>query len=568
MPVSQALRDDREVVRLVSALCDGSIGDEDMDRLDRLLRDDPEAQLFYVRCMDLHLQMDRLLSPACPPAIPPLDPPEPVKAPRPARQRNARTTWGRLALGVAAGLVVAVGTYAAVQWPWDQGPGRSVGTLPGLADTDREPQAGGMAVVARSVRARWDPGAPPLERGATVAGGMVKLNAGTIQLEFYSGATLIVEGPACLELQATDRVRCLYGKLRAHVPPQAHGFTVLSSTAELVDRGTEFGVEVAASGAMAVHVFRGKVELHEPAEGPGGEIAHFPGAGGPACAGREIGAGKGVRVDAAGRQVAIDADARAFLSPADLERQAALAAAERFRRWRAAGEILRHDPRLVAYYPFQNRDPWERTLKAENRPDEALDGAVVGCPWVRGRWPGKGALEYKRPGDRVRVHVPGESESLTFAAWVRVDALEHLFNALCLTDGFEPGAPHWQLNNQGEIILGVKDPTPTRAYYNYKSPPQFGPERLGVWTHLATTYDRAAGTVAHYVDGRLVSREVIRFDVRLRLGNAEIGNWGVPRSGTPTPIRNLNGRVDEFLLFDQALPPAEVWDLYETGKPS
>lgn len=558
--MSGARRDDREVVRLVSALCDDSIGDAEMERLDGLLRDDPEAQLFYVRCLDLHLEMDRLLLDAGPPAVPgDTPPPSPPEGAR-------RPAWGRLFLAAAACLLVAVGTCGVVRRPPGQRPGRPAETAAGPGAADREPHAGGVAVVARSVRARWDAGAASLEPGATLSLGLVKLNAGIVQLEFYSGATLIVEGPACLDLLATDRVRCLYGKLRAHVLPQARGFTVLSSTAELVDQGTEFGVEVAASGATAVHVFQGKVELHEPAAG--GRAAPLLAPGGVAAPAREIGAGKGVRVDAAGRQVAIDADARAFLSAADLERQAALAAAERFRQWQSARARLRRDPRLVVYYAFQNRDPWERTVSAENRPDEALHGAVVGCQWVAGRWPGKGALEFKRPSDRVRLYVPGTYESLTFAAWVRVDALEHRFNALCLTDGFEPGAPHWQLTNEGEIILGVKAPTLTSAYHNYTSPPQFGPDRLGAWTHLVTVYDRGASTVSHYVDGRVVHREPIHFDVSLRLGNAEIGNWGVPRSGISTPIRNLNGRVDEFLLFDQALPPREVWDLYTAGKPS
>ena len=53
-----------------------------------------------------------------------------------------------------------------------------------------------------------------------------------------------------------------------------------------------------------------------------------------------------------------------------------------------------------------------------------LDGAIVGAKRVAGRWPNKGAIEFKRPGDRVRVDIPGEFESLTFACWVKIDSLD------------------------------------------------------------------------------------------------------------------------------------------------
>jgi hypothetical protein len=53
----------------------------------------------------------------------------------------------------------------------------------------------------------------------------------------------------------------------------------------------------------------------------------------------------------------------------------------------------------------------------------------------------------------------------------------------------------------------------------------------------------------------------------LSIGNAEIGNWGVPLTGVQTPIRNLNGRVDEFAIFSRALGAAEIQGLYRAGEP-
>ena len=53
------------------------------------------------------------------------------------------------------------------------------------------------------------------------------------------------------------------GRLRAHVPEQARGFAVLAPTFELVDLGTEFGLNVAEDGVDEIHVFDGKVELYD-----------------------------------------------------------------------------------------------------------------------------------------------------------------------------------------------------------------------------------------------------------------------------------------------------------------
>ena len=115
----------------------------------------------------------------------------------------------------------------------------------------------GVAVVTRVVSVDWG-GADVKKVGDTLPPGMLVLKQGLLQLEFYSGALLVLEGPAKLDLISADEVICHKGKVRAHVPPPAHGFTVLSPQFELVDLGTEFGVEVGANGATEVHVFDGK----------------------------------------------------------------------------------------------------------------------------------------------------------------------------------------------------------------------------------------------------------------------------------------------------------------------
>ncbi len=58
------------------------------------------------------------------------------------------------------------------------------------------------------------------------------------------------------------------------------------------------------------------------------------------------------------------------------------------------------------------------------------------------------------------------------------------------------------------------------------------------------------------------------FEPRRKLGNVEMGNWGVPLHGNIYEVRGLNGRMDEFALFGSALKEDEVRNLYLVGAPA
>src|SRR5262249_25276952 len=157
-----------------------------------------------------------------------------------------------------------------------------------------------------------------------------------------------------------------------------------------------------------------------------------------------------------------------------------------------------------------DEQPWSRTVldRSANR-QQAHDGAVVGCAWGGGRWPGRQGLEFKQVSDRVRFHVPGEFDALTLMAWVRVDALPNRFNSLMLTDGWDEAAPHWHISSGGKIELGVQG-YEAKGGVHYLTPPVLTPERLGRWVHLAVVYDRTAQQVTHYVDGQPVMQEPLK----------------------------------------------------------
>lgn len=115
------------------------------------------------------------------------------------------------------------------------------------------------AIVVENVQ--WDSEIAPLEERSIVTSGPLRFRSGRLTLAFHNGVTLTVAGPADLELRSTRQIFCRRGQLRARVPPGAEGFTVLTPGYEVVDLGTEFGLNLEADGKADLMVFEGEVAL-------------------------------------------------------------------------------------------------------------------------------------------------------------------------------------------------------------------------------------------------------------------------------------------------------------------
>jgi hypothetical protein len=120
-------------------------------------------------------------------------------------------------------------------------------------------------------------------------------------------------------------------------------------------------------------------------------------------------------------------------------------------------------------------------------------------------------------------------------------------------------------------VLGVHAWDKSKFQHAFYSPKFLGPDKLGVWYHLATTFDLRTGIGRNFINGAMVSEskeEKINPDTRIIIGSGELGNWGLPEGSQPrAEVRSFNGRMDEFLLFSEALQPSEIGRLYELGRP-
>ena len=146
---------------------------------------------------------------------------------------------------------------------------------------------------------------------------------------------------------------------------------------------------------------------------------------------------------------------------------------------------------------------------------------------------------------------------------------------LLLTDGYDNGEPRWQIYEDGSLMFSIMYrpvDVPKSARYNQisYSNPVFTADSLGRWHHLAVTYDNTSGEVIQYFDAQEVGREISPLHQPARpitFGPSEIGNWGLPTQNHDSPIRNLNGAIDEFAIYQSVLSPIEIHQQFEAGKP-
>jgi hypothetical protein len=88
-----------------------------------------------------------------------------------------------------------------------------------------------------------------------------RLTEGFVSIRFNTGAKITVEAPAEWSLQSGGNMELFQGRIYATVSEEARGFSVTAGNTKIVDRGTEFGVEVDKNENTQLHVIKGKTIL-------------------------------------------------------------------------------------------------------------------------------------------------------------------------------------------------------------------------------------------------------------------------------------------------------------------
>lgn len=518
--------DEDRLERLISAHFDGELSAEDRGELEAMLLSSAKARQVFLDHAEFHgLLREQALQAGGVEWL------ETTARSRPGNGWKSSGTW------IAAGLAACV----ALGWWWFPI------TDSHLTNIENDAPSAGeeVALLGLAIDVEWD--GPSFTPGAALPKGLLNIRKGTLRLDFYSGARVVLEGPAKLELISPDLARLDEGKLTAKVPPPAQGFTVLNGNLRVVDRGTQFGMNASGADNCAVHVFDGEVELQ-------GEV--------PQATARNLFEGDAVNIHA-GKSTTIAADRNSFADPVRMLKDAARENTAKWEQWRTNSRSFRKNSGLLVYYDFEEIDTSSMTLQNQaSGADAQSNGSVIGCEKLSGRWDQKSALGFAKSSDRVRFRMKGSSPSITCAAWVRVDSLPLYHNSLLSMAPDEIGEIHWKIDRSGRLLLGMRSSSMPvyESWERLESPVIVTSRDFGRWMHLATVIDGDAGVMKHFVNGTQIAAGPMKRRVPVRFGLANLGNFdaGSPTSPGSGTVRAFNGRIDEFALFDRALSAEEI----------
>ena len=224
-----------ELNELCSALVDGQLTETQHARLQKMLIDSAEARRFYVRSMELSASLYSYASEMQ------SEPAEPRNIIRPA-------FWRRWSVPLAAAAVVTIGVWI----------GRSL--LPEtLAPGDDEREF--IARISGSKDPLWVGGVAFQNGDELHRGQRLELTSGFAEITFDSGAWLVVEGPASMDLDSAWQATLRRGTIKANIPQEAIGFKVSNASVDVVDLGTEFSMTAEDDGTAEVFVLNGQVEV-------------------------------------------------------------------------------------------------------------------------------------------------------------------------------------------------------------------------------------------------------------------------------------------------------------------
>jgi Concanavalin A-like lectin/glucanases superfamily len=428
-----------------------------------------------------------------------------------------RVHWPRWVVAAAAAcLMIGAGFWA---WTWSRP----------------------VAVVESLTSVRWADGQHPAEVEDGISRGRMKVAEGFVALRFLRGARLLVEGPAELDIRSPNLVRIESGKAFAHVPESAIGFTIEGPTGRVVDKGTDFAVNVAAS-SMEVHVMKGLVE-----------------------------AGRGSSMQALRENEALQILAKNVNTiPMD------------------AGQFLTNAPptlrRPIGWVHWSFDENTGQTTEARTAGLGAiepsarlttLNEAFAGPQWTTGQF--GSALSFDGEDDYVQTEFPGISGDAprTVAFWVKVPTdfrIKNGYALVCWGSTVEEGEA-WQISVNPKAETGELG----RLRVGRIGEPIIGTTDLrdDRWHHVAVVFYGGAHAdgatqVLMYVDGQLErthrkSMPIVHTDidspgskkVAFGLNIGPVGKY----PGKPPEWLVFRGCMDEVFICDGALSQAQVREL-------
>jgi len=124
-----------------------------------------------------------------------------------------------------------------------------------------------IATIQSCEDAAWESDLPTTP-GSELTSGSLKLRTGLASIQLRSGANLILEGPAEVNLISPMKTRLVSGMAIVEVPESAIGFVLETPDGYAIDYGTRFAVAVdPIKNVSSFEVIDGEIGVHHPGSG-------------------------------------------------------------------------------------------------------------------------------------------------------------------------------------------------------------------------------------------------------------------------------------------------------------
>ncbi len=419
-----------------------------------------------------------------------------------------------------------------------------------------------VGTLTRAIDARGADSAK-LDPGRDLRAGPFYLEQGLAEIRMDSGAAVILEGPAEVELQSVNSLFLRRGTLVATVGREAVGFVVNMPHGRVLDLGTEFAMQVKSEDLFEIHVFQGEVMFY-----PESDTRQMVLSAGHACS-----------MMSGGTIDKIAVQPQAFVRSEEFASRVLAREGSDYHRWKASVFALHRDPSLRAHYVF-DQNPLQRAdqvLNAAARTKGTLNG-LSGADgrhpptWVQGRWPQKKAVRFERGKNQVILIPPDPALAvtgpITLSAWVYFPNETQMGGHLiaCRQDNhvnfqfsvFDDEYTHTGQRNRFEFLRFDEQ---NRLWCHSK---RFEPQP-GQWYHFAVTHDNEK--ISFYVNGHCHEQKVYKMHpepipAEMIIGAMKVQGEYVLRDG------DFDGVVDELMIFDRCLSGEEIEWIYQAGRPA
>lgn len=419
-----------------------------------------------------------------------------------------------------------------------------------------------VGVLTDAVDVKWSAQTKSLIAGQDLRAGTLDLQEGLVGIRLDSGARIIIEGPAKIELQSFNSLFLRQGCLVATVARDAVGFVVNTPRGKVLDLGTEFGVQVDEQQNSEIHVFQGEVLFY-----PEFNLQNVV-----------VSAGNARSISSNSEVETVPLRPQSFVRSKELVSRVLAQQGNEYHRWKSSIFNWHRDPTLKAHYLYdqQPSSGSEPLLNSAPLTAGRLNGLVSvderSAPtWVQGRWSQKNAIHFERGKNQV-IHIAPDPSicingPITISTWVyfpdgsrmggHLVSCREEYSVNYQFSIFDDHYVYDYQRNQFEF-LRYNDRSEKGCYSTTFQ------QQPGQWYHFVVTHDTEM--TRFYVNGELFEKKPYKTQIAfvktgLVLGAMKMGDRYVLKEG------DFDGVVDELMIFARQLHDDEIRAIYENGRP-